>query len=166
MTPPIPVVLTPEQRAECRRMLESTSAAPYRRQRALILLLAERRPGEQGPSNETIARLADVNRRTVTRVRSAFLHDGFAKVLQGQPPTHMDARKLTRDQELRVLALLKTAPPSGHHRWSVRSLANAASALEDMPTISRELVRRLLKRAMPAAEDSDLQGVPAGVTDA
>lgn len=164
MTPPIPVVLTPEQRTECRRMLESTTAAPYRRQRALILLLAERRPGERGPSNETIARLADVNRRTVTRVRSAFLHDGFAKVLQGQPPAHVDARKLTRDQELRLLGLLNTMPPSGSHRWSVRTLANAASALEGMPVISRELVRRLLKRAMPDAEDNDLQRAPADFT--
>lgn len=165
MTTPIPIVLTPEQRTMCRRMLESPTATPYLRQRALILLLAERRPGERGPSNDVIARLADVNRRTVTRVRSAFLHDGFAKVLQGQPPAHLDARKLTRDQELRLLALLNTTPPSGSHRWSVRTLANAASALDDMPEISRELVRRLLKRSMPDGEADTLLLAPAESTD-
>lgn len=146
MTTPIPIVLTPEQRAECLRILETTTATPHRRQRALILLLAERRPGERGPSNDVIARLADVNRRTVSRVRSAFLHDGFAKTLQGHHPAHPILRKLTRDQELRLLSLLNTAPPPGRQRWTVRTLANAASALDDMPAISRELVRRLLKR--------------------
>lgn len=152
MTTPVPIVLSPEERAVCRRLLESPTTTPYLRQRALILLLAERRPGERGPSNDVIAQLADVNRRTVTRVRSTFLHDGFAKVLQGQPPTHLDARKLTPDQELRLLDLLHTTPPSGSHRWSVRTLAHAASALEDMPEISRELVRRLLKRSTPDDE--------------
>jgi hypothetical protein len=166
MTPPIPVVLTPEQRAECRRTLESTTATPYRRQRALILLLAERRPGEQSPSNETIAWLADVNRRTVSRVRSAFLHHGFAKTLQSEPLVHQDARKLTPDQEQRLLALLQTSPPASSHRWSVRSLAIAASELEDMPVISRELVRRLLKRATPGGEHEELQSAVADSTGA
>ena len=166
MTTPNAIVLTTEQRAECRRLLESETATPFRRQRALILLLAERRPGERGPNNEVIARLADVNRRTVTRVRSAFLHDGFAKTLQGQPLAHQEARKLTPDQERRLLALLHTAPPSGRHRWSVRTLAHAASALDDMPEISRELVRRLLKRSMPEAADDDLLDAPADSTGA
>lgn len=166
MTTPIPIVLTTEQRAECRRLLESATVTPYRRQRALILLLAERRPGERGPSNDVIAQLADVNRRTVTRVRSAFLHDGFAKTLQGQPLAHLDARKLTPDQERRLLALLSTAPPLGRDRWTVRTLAHAASGLDDMPEISRELVRRLLKRSTPEAGDVELLIFPADATGA
>jgi hypothetical protein len=160
MTTSIPIVLTPEQRAECLRILETTTATPYRRQRALILLLAERRPGERGPSNVTIAWLADVNPRTVTRVRSAFLHHGFAKTLQGEPTAHPVPRKLTRSQELHVLALLNSTPPPGHRRWTVRSLANAASALDGMPAVSRELVRRLLKRSQPESESHELQGTP------
>ncbi|MCA9881289.1 MAG: helix-turn-helix domain-containing protein [Thermomicrobiales bacterium] len=164
MTPPIPVVLTPEQRAECRRLLESTTATSYRRQRALILLLAERRPGERGPSNEVIARLADVNRRTVTRVRSTFLHNGFAQTLQGRSPAHLDARKLTPDQERRLLALLNTAPPAGRERWTVRALASAASELEGMPVISRELVRRLLKRSTPGVGEDHLLDAPVDAT--
>jgi DNA-binding MarR family transcriptional regulator len=155
MTTPHPIVLTPEERAECRRILEAPDATPYKRQRALILLLAERRPGERCPSNETIAQLADVNRRTVTRVRGAFLRDGFARTLQSQPSTRLVARKLSREQEQRLFALLDTPPPPGHPRWTVRTLATAASSLEGMPEISRELVRRLLKlhRPGPAGED-------------
>ncbi|MDQ2652480.1 MAG: helix-turn-helix domain-containing protein, partial [Chloroflexota bacterium] len=90
------------------------------------------------------------------RVRSAFLHDGFARTLQGQPPAPPVARKLTHDQELRLLSLLDTAPPPGHKRWTVRTLARAASALDGMPTISRELVRRLLKRHNSEAGSNEL----------
>lgn len=161
MTTPLPIVLTPEERAECRRILESTDAPPYKRQRALILLLAERRPGERGPSNEMIAGLADVNRRTVTRVRSSFQRDGLARTLQGQPSAHLAARKLTREQELRLLALLDTAPPSGHPRWTVRTLARAARDLEDMPEVSRELVRRLLKRHASETEQAARPETPS-----
>ena len=158
---PLPIVLTPEERAECRRILEATDVTSYKRQRALILLLAERRPGERGPSNEVIAGLADVNRRTVTRVRGAFLREGLARTLQGQPTTHLIARKLTPEQELRLLALLETAPPPGHPRWTVRTLATAASELEGMPEVSRELVRRLLKRQRSGAAGANLQESPA-----
>ena len=49
MTTPIPIVLTPEQRTMCRRMLESPTATPYLRQRALILLLAERQRRKELP---------------------------------------------------------------------------------------------------------------------
>ena len=161
MTTPPPIVLTPEQRAECLRVLETTTATPFRRQRALILLLAERRPGERGPSNDTIASLADVNPRTVTRVRSAFLQFGFAKALQGEPPAQVVHRKLTRDQELQLLSLLNTTPPLGHQRWTVRALASAASALDGMPEVSREHVRRLLKRHKSESESNELPGAPA-----
>jgi hypothetical protein len=161
MTTPPPIALTPEQRAECLRILATTRVMPYRRQRALILLLAERRPGERGASNDMIAWLADVNRRTVTRVRSTFLHDGFAKTLQGQPSAHMAARKLSHDQELRLLALRDSTPPPGHARWTVRTLASAASDLDGMPAISRELVRRLLKRGKSGQGGLELQRTSA-----
>jgi hypothetical protein len=161
MTTPQTIVLTSEERAECRRILDSPGVPSFRRQRALILLLAERRPGERGPTNETIAQLAGVNRRTVTRVRTSFFRDGFARTLQGEPLAHPGSRKLTRDQELRVLALLDTPPPPGHSRWTVRTLAHAATQLEGMPEVSRELVRRLLKRQRAEAEREELQEISA-----
>lgn len=158
MNAPIPIVLTPEQRAECRRILDTKRVSPFMRQRALILLFADCRSGERAPSNEMIAWWADVDRRTVTRVRSCFNRLGFAQTLQGQSPAHLVARKLSHDQELRLLSLLNTTPPLGYPRWTVRTLADAASDLDDMPEISRELVRRLLKRHLPEREDDPTLG--------
>lgn len=146
MNAPKPITLTPDQRAECLHILEAKGVAPYVRQRALILLLADRREGERVPSNDMIAWWADVDSRTVTRVRSCFNSSGFATALHGEAPGHLVSRKLTRDQELTLLSLLDTSPPLGYPRWTVRTLADAASDIDGMPEISRELVRRLLKR--------------------
>ena len=147
------IELTPEQRTECRRVLDAEHMTPHVRQRALILLLANCRPGERFPGNESIAQWAGVDRRTVARVRRIFHSHGFTTALRGDNPGRLGSRKLSPDQEVRLLALLDTPPPPGYPRWTVRTLAEAASELEDMPTISRELVRRLLKRQTPQGRD-------------
>jgi hypothetical protein len=121
------------------------------RQRALILLLADRRTGERTITNDLIATLADVDRRTVTRVRATFVRKGLAETIKGTPRTARTLRKLTNEQERRLLALLETPPPAGYPRWTVRTIADAARDMEEMPIVSRELVRRVLKarQAMP-----------------
>jgi len=48
--------------------------------------------------------------------------------------------------EAHLIALACQPPPEGHVHWSVRLLANQVVLLEGMPPISRELVRRTLKK--------------------
>lgn len=120
------------------------------RQRALILLLADHRVGERTVSNDLIASLADVDRRTVTRVRTSFARNGLARTIKGTPRTARTLRKLSSEQERRLLAILEMPPPPGYPRWTVRTLAEAARDVEGMPIVSRELVRRLLKERQTA----------------
>lgn len=145
MTSPHSVILTSEQRQECRQVLSQQSNALHVRQRALILLLADHRSGEQTLSNGLIASLVDVDQRTVTRVRSSFARNGLARTIKGAPRATRSRRKLSGEQERRVLAVLELPPPPGYQRWTVRTLAYEARQMEGMPAISRELVRRLLK---------------------
>lgn len=140
-----PVTLTSEQRHECRRVLGQQHNALNIRQRALILLLADHRAGERSISNDLIASLVDVDRRTVTRVRSSFARNGLATTIKGAPRTTHTLRKLNREQERRLLAILEMPPPPGYPRWTVRTLATEARQIEGLPAVSRELVRRLLK---------------------
>ncbi len=156
-----PLTLTHEQRQECRRVLGQQHTALQIRQRALILLLADHRAGERTISNDLIASLADVDRRTVTRVRSSFARNGLSKAIKGAPRTTHTLRKLNNEQERRLLAIMKMPPPPGYPRWTVRTLAEAARDIEGMPTISRELVRRILKEqqgmaAFPVVDGADL----------
>ena len=83
--------------------------------------------------------------RTVARVRERFARDGFAVALHGRPHPG-SAPKLTAAQEARLIALACTPAPDGRVRWSVRLLAARAVALEELPPISRELVRTTLKK--------------------
>ncbi len=153
MTSPYAVTLTHEQRQECRQVLSQQRNALHVRQRALILLLADRRLGEPTLSNDLIASLADVDQRTVTRVRSSFVHKGLARTIQGMPRATHTLRKLSSEQERRLLAILEMPPPPGYQRWTVRTLAHEARQLDGMPPISRELVRRLLKEREVALVD-------------
>lgn len=140
------VVLNDWQRKQCRTVLERQDLSRQLRQRALILLLADERPGQPSPGNEAIATWADVDQRTVSRVRSAHVRSGFDLALFGAIRAANTPRKLTPDQEVQLLALMGTPPPPGYPRWTIRTLADQAAVLDGMPSVSRELVRRLLKQ--------------------
>jgi transposase len=96
-------------------------------------------------SDVQVAERCGVSPRTVARVRQRFARDGFAVAVQGCPhPGSLP--KLSSTQEARLIALVCTAPPAGRARWSVRLLAERAVELEELPPLSRELVRTTLKK--------------------
>lgn len=138
------VHLTPEEREECRALLLDLSAPESSRLRALILMLADHRPGERALSNEMVARLCDVDGSTVSKVKASLIARGFEMTVRGRR-TGGATRKLTTEQSQTVLGLFASPPPPGNPRWTVRSLALVVSERDDMPPVSRELVRRLLK---------------------
>jgi hypothetical protein len=56
--------------------------------------------------------------------------------------------KLDALQEARLVALACTPPPAGRTTWTLQLLADQVVLLEEMPPISRELVRRTLKKTI------------------
>ena|ERR1700674_5523648 len=55
-------------------------------------------------------------------------------------------RPYRSDEQAQVAALACSAPPAGARRWTVALLTEAARAHPQMGTISRETIRRLLKK--------------------
>ena len=53
---------------------------------------------------------------------------------------------LTGEQEAKVIALRLGPPPKGFANWSLRLLAEKVVDLEIAPAVSRETVRRTLKK--------------------
>lgn len=139
------VFLTPEQRSDASAVLTRGTAAALTHRHARILLEADAAPRRRVRSDRQVAELCGVSPRTVARVRQRFATDGFAVALHGHPHPG-SAPKLDSAQEARLIALACTAPPDGRARWSVRLLAQRAVALEELPPISRELVRTTLKK--------------------
>ena len=93
-----------------------------------------------------IAEALGTTRMTVMRVRHQFAAEGLNATLHRKRPAGRQYRKLDGKQEAMVIALACTDAPQGRARWSVRLLARRAVELEVVETISRETVRRVLKK--------------------
>jgi Homeodomain-like domain len=140
------VVLTPEQRAECGAILRRGRSPALVQRRARILLAADAGPAGPRHTDAAVAAMVAVTPRTVARVRATFYQAGFAVALHGRPRPRPVPPKLDSLQEARVVALAGTAPPAGRAHWTLQLLADQVVLLEGMPPISRELVRRTLKK--------------------
>jgi hypothetical protein len=99
---------------------------------------------DEVPENQIMAVLG-VGRTAIWRTRAAYLEAGLELALHdvarsGKP------QQYGGDAEAQVAALACSAPPPGAKRWSVVLLTEAARRQPGMRHISRESVRRLLKK--------------------
>ena len=110
--------------------------------RAHILLALDR----QIPEAHVMAVLG-VGRMMIWRTRAAYSDGGLDLALRdvqrsGRP------RQYATDAEARVAALACSQAPEGSARWTVRLLHDAVRAEPGLHPISRETVRRLLKKTL------------------
>jgi len=129
-----------------RRQLRATIAAGRGPARALtharILLKADR-----GESDPGIAHAVEVSLCTVERVRHRFVQAGLAAALQRLPqPARLDKRKLDGDAEAHLVTLACSHAPDGREHWTLQLLADRLVELKHVDGVSRETVRRTLKK--------------------
>lgn len=137
--------LTSDQRTEAQAVFERGTAKALTVRHARILLEADATPRRRVRTDAQVALLCAVSTRTVARVRERFATEGFAVALHGRP--HPGAAPTLRfADEVRLVTLACSPAPEGHARWTVRLLAERAVALDVAPPVSRELVRRTLKK--------------------
>jgi hypothetical protein len=108
--------------------------------RAHILAALDRKVPER-----EIMEVLGVGRTAIWRTRAAYLEGGLEFALQdvdrpGQP------KRYGTDQEAEVTALACSGPPQGAKRWTVALLTQAARRQPQMRRISRESIRRMLKK--------------------
>ncbi len=88
-----------------------------------------------------------VGRTAVWRTRAAYLQGGvglavFDMARSGRP------RQYGTDDEARVTALACSKPPAGRQRWTMVELERVARQEPGMANVSRETVRRMLKKTI------------------
>lgn len=98
---------------------------------------------DRGVPETQIMAVLGVGRTAIWRTRSAYLEGGVEYALQdvarpGKP------RRYDTDVEAQISALACSEPPAGAKRWTLELLEQAAQA--DIGPISRETIRRLLKK--------------------
>jgi hypothetical protein len=140
------VVLTPAQRRECGAILRRGRSPALTQRRARILLATDAGPDGPHRTDGEVAAMTEVTARTVARVRTTFCQHGFAVAMRGRSRPRPVPPKLDALQEARLIALACTPPPAGRAQWTLQLLADQVVLLEGVPPVSRELVRRTLKK--------------------
>jgi hypothetical protein len=141
------VNLCSEERADLQRLVSTGKAAAYTRTRAQILLKADQGPDGPAWTDQQICDAFDVGRVTVERTRKALVLEGFPAALQRQKREHPPVpRKLDGSGEAQLIALACSDPPGGHSQWTLQLYADELVALDGVDSISRETIRRALKK--------------------
>ena len=99
----------------------------------------------RGVPEARIMEVLGVGRTVIWRTRAACLAGGAEYALRdmarpGKPPRY------GADVEAQISALACSEPPAGARRWTIALLERAAQAQAGIGPISRETVRRLLKK--------------------
>ena len=138
------VRLTAEERQQLLGMIKTGKRAASVLLRARVLLKAD----ADGPnwSDPEIAEALEVSLSTIHRVRQAFVEESLQAALERKKPTGRQYRKLDGAQEARLLAVACSKPPSGRARWTLQLLADKLVELEIVDSISRDCVRKTLKK--------------------
>jgi len=100
---------------------------------------------DQGVPEAQIMAVLGIGRTAVWRTRAAYLQGGvdlavFDVARSGRPPQY------DTDAEARVTALACTTPPEGRQRWTLVELERVARQEQGLGNVSRETVRRMLKK--------------------
>ena len=100
---------------------------------------------DRGVPESQIMDVLGVGRTAVWRTRAAYLQGGVDLALfdverSGRP------RQYDTDAEARVTALACSTPPAGRQRWTVVELERVARQALGLAGVSRETVRRMLKK--------------------
>jgi hypothetical protein len=132
--------LTPEDRQKLEVFRSSGLHHAREVNRAHILLALDRKIPEA-----TIQSLLGVGRTAVWRTRSAYCEQGLEYALYDAPRPGAP-RDYQTEQEAKVVALACSAPPQGAKRWTIRLLTQAARKDSGLKQISRESIRRFLKK--------------------
>lgn len=139
------VRLTKEERDVLTEVVKKVKGKGQKVQRAQILLKAD----VDGPA-WTDARIAEAfscRTKTVENIRQRLVERGFTETLNGAPRLKPPVAKLLDgEQEAKIIALRLGSPPKGYSNWTLRLLARKVVELEIVPSVSRETVRRTLKK--------------------
>jgi transposase len=141
------VTLTVDEREQLNAMITAGTASAKKLAHARVLLKADQ--GENGPAwvDEVIAEAVEVSTDTVARVRQRFVEQGLeAALVRKKQDRPSRERVLDGSAEARLLAVACSDPPDGRAAWTLTMLADKLVELEVVERVSRESVRRVLKK--------------------
>jgi len=140
------VTLTPGERQKLREMVSRGRAAARKLVHARILLKADAAAGGPNWPDQAIAESLEIGTATVERIRQQFVEEGLAAALERRRPRREYRRRLDGEGEAHLIALTCSPAPEGQARWTLRLLADRMVQLEYVEALSKDTVRRVLKK--------------------
>jgi transposase len=141
------VTLTADEREQLQAMVRTGKRSARTITRARILLKADQAGGGPAWEDARIAEALGCGHRTVERVRERFVTAGLDAALHHQPQEQPSRQPvLDGAAEAKLIALACATAPDGQRAWTLRLLADRLVELEVVPSVSRETVRRVLKK--------------------
>ena len=119
--------------------------AVWQVERARALLKCDAGPEGAGWTDEAIAAALDVSAGSVGRWRRQAVTEGPEAVLERQAKAPRRSR-LDSAGEAQLRQLVRSTPPAGQARWTLRALARELEARGIVSRISYETVRCTLKK--------------------
>lgn len=139
------VRLTSEERKTLKEIVRKLSGGSQKVRRAQILLKAD----ADGPcwTDARIAEAFDCRTSTVENLRRRLVENGFQEAVDGKKRAKPPREKLlSGEQEAKIIATRLGPPPKGYANWTLRLLTAHVIELEIVESVSRETLRRTLKK--------------------
>ena len=147
------VTLTVEERKGLEHVVSVGKAAARRLAHARVLLLADEGPGGPRRTDEDIIEALRVSPSTIARVRKRFVTESLGAALDHRPqPPRPEKVKITDAIEKQLIQLACSDPPQGRCCWTLELIDERFVALGCVRAISREAVRRLIKKTTYSPE--------------
>ena len=141
------VTLTTEERTALEHLVKAGKGAARKLAHARVLLLADEGPSGPRYSDDEIVEALNVSASTIFRVRKRFITESIGAALDHRPqPPRPEKVKLTDAVEKQLIQLACSDPPQGRCCWTLELLADRWVTLGCVKALSREAVRRALKK--------------------
>ena len=136
------VTLTQEERIELENILKKGKHTSQTFRNACILLNSDEGENGEKSTNEDIAKILNVNVKSVERLKQRFVEEGFDSCLGRKPYPEVTNIKTDGDFEAHLVALSCSEAPEGYANWSLRLLADKMVELKYVDSISHETIRQ------------------------
>ena len=142
------ICLTEEERHNLQQLVDQGQGAMSSRRRAQILLLADTGRSGGGRKDADIADIVGCGLSTVERARKCFVEEGMEATIERKHQENRKPRLLDGEGEAQLTMLACSQPPEGRAEWTLQLLGERLVELRVVDRISKETVRRTLKKTI------------------
>ena len=150
------VKLSAEERQELKTLVSRGRGAAYKQTHGRVLLLSDEAHVDGAMKDEDIARVLQIGRATVERVRRRCVEEGIEAALGRKRQVNRRPKRLDGQGEAHLIALACGEPPEGRASWTLKLLADRLVECEVVESISTETVRQTLKKTCRTCCSQDI----------